>query len=373
MGARWLHDLPQALAGIPDVAYYPGWQTRSRSSGGFDNLFGIVCHHTATSAAGSYAGYCRVAWETHPERPVANINLGRGGEITVGVAGASNHAGKGGPTAMSKGTVGRDQGNRYLIGIEALNEGTGEPWPDVQQDRYVALVQALCAFYGFDPNTDVVSHNLWTPARKIDPAGPSRYGSINRSGTWDMNLFRAAVLGTQPVPPDPGPGPEPTPPPAAPWYDTLMQQLPVLTQGASGIQVKKMQHLLAAVGFMNEANTSNYDGKFGGGTANALNQFKMTAGGAADSTCDAWTWGALMHTIDGIPTIVKGNSGADVKRMQHLLAACGFMNEANVSNYDGAWGSGTDGAKVNFDNANGLTPSPPTDCGQKSWTRLLKG
>lgn len=370
MGSRWLHDLPQALASIPDVTYYSGWQTRSRSSGGFDNLLGVLCHHTATSASGSFNGYCNVAWNTHQDRPVANINLGRAGEICVGVAGASNHAGKGGPRSMSRGTVPLDSGNRYLIGIEALNTGVGEPWPEYQQDRYIALVQALCSFYGLDPNIDVISHHEWTPSRKIDPAGPSRYGSINSSGTWDMNLFRGAVLGVPsiPVPPQP----EPPLPPSGNWYDSLMQQMPVLRRGSDDFWfVKRMQHLIAAAGFMNEANTSNYDGIFGSGTENALKNFQGAAGGVQDGVCGPWTWGALMHTINGIPTLKKGASGSDVKRMQHLLAANGYMNEGNVSNYDGQWGNGTETAKVNYDNAAGLTPSPPSDCGQKSWTYLL--
>jgi len=55
------------------------------------------------------------------------------------------------------------------------------------------------------------------------------------------------------------------------------------------------------------------------------------------------------------------------------LVANGFMNEANTSNYDGQWGNGTDTAKAKFDNAHGLTPSPPTDCGAKSWESLLNG
>jgi peptidoglycan hydrolase-like protein with peptidoglycan-binding domain len=374
MGSRWLHDLPQALANIPGVSWYPGWETRSRSSGGFDNLYGIVVHHTATSPAASFDVYNRIAWQTHPERPVANMSLGRGGEICVGVAGASNHAGKGGPTRMSKGTVPKDSGNRYLIGIEALNTGIGEPWGEDQQNRYIELVRALCGHYGFDPHTDVVSHNLWTPTRKIDPAGPSRFGSINRSGTWDMNIFRNEVAtASQPSPgPGPEPGPSPEPPQPVNWYDALMAQMPVLTPGSTDYWgVKRMQHLLAAAGAMNEANTANYDGKFGSGTANALNNFKTGAGGGADSTCDAWTWGALMHTIDGIQTIKKGAKGADVKRMQHLLACNGFMNEGNVGNYDGVWGDGTEQAKINHDKAAGLLPSPPTDCGPKSWTALL--
>ena len=74
-----------------------------------------------------------------------------------------------------------------------------------------------------------------------------------------------------------------------------------------------------------------------------------------------------------LPTIRKGDAGDYVKRMQHLLAASGYMNEANTANYDGVWGNGTDKAKVNFDNAHGLTPSPPTDCGDKSWESLMTG
>lgn len=368
IGSIWLRDLPAILSSVPDISFYSGWEYRSRSSGGFDNLFGIVCHHTATSTSFGFESYCKQAWTTHPSKPVANINLGRAGEIKVGCAGASNHAGVGGPRTMSKGTVPRDSGNRYLIGIEALNTGVGEPWPDVQQERYLALVTALCDGYGFNVSTDEVSHHEWTPGRKIDPAGPSRFGSINKSGTWDMNVFRGALGGVIVTPP-----PVVTPPPTQPtnWWDPLMQQLPTLRQGSSGIAVKKMQHLIAAAGFMNEANTSNYDGKFGSGTATALKNFQKAAGIAQDAVCGPITWGALMHTIDGIPTIVKGNSGADVKRMQHLLAACGFMNEANTGNYDGQWGNGTESAKITFDNASGLTPSPPTDCGKGSWTALL--
>ena len=79
------------------------------------------------------------------------------------------------------------------------------------------------------------------------------------------------------------------------------------------------------------------------------------------------TWGALMHTIDGIPTIKKGPRALTSKRMQHLLAANGYMNEANVSNYDGVWGGGTETAKVNYDNAAGLTPSPPS----RLWAEVL--
>ena len=73
-----------------------------------------------------------------------------------------------------------------------------------------------------------------------------------------------------------------------------------------------------------------------------------------------------------MPTIKKGDSGPYVERMQHLLAAAGFMDPGNTANYDGVWGNGTDGAKRNFDNAHGLA-SANTDCGPKSWESLLTG
>ena len=68
--------------------------------------------------------------------------------------------------------------------------------------------------------------------------------------------------------------------------------------------------------------------------------------------------------------LAKGDSGPYVERMQHLLAAGGFMDPANVKNYDGVWGDGTDKAKRNFDNAHGLAGST-TDCGPKSWESLM--
>ena len=361
MGHVWLHNLPQVLAGLPNLSFYPGWETRSRASGGYDNLLGIVVHHTASGTTTDRD--TRYQWVTAPERPIGAMLLGRAGEIIVGAAGATNCQGVGGPRNCSHGTIPANKGNANAFAIEAANNGVGEPWPDVQQDNYIAVVQRLVNAYGLVVS-DVFAHREWT-SRKVDPAGPSRWGTVNANQSWDMNLFRTDVAG---IPPAPTP---PTPLPDQPWYTKLMNSMPVLHVGDNGWFVKRMQHLLAAAGFMNEANVGNYDGQFGNGTAGALNKFKVAAGGGADSTCDPWTWGALMHTVDGIPTLTKGMSGADVKRMQHLLAACGFMNEGNVSNYDGKWGNGTEQAKINFDNAAGLTPSPPTDCGSKSWTALL--
>jgi len=73
-----------------------------------------------------------------------------------------------------------------------------------------------------------------------------------------------------------------------------------------------------------------------------------------------------------LPNLKKGDRGDAVKRMQHLLAAAGYLEE-NPNYFDGDWGNVTEEAKIAFDVAHGLTPSPPSDCGPKSWKVLLDG
>jgi hypothetical protein len=355
-----------------------GWQSRARSSGGFPAApLCVFWHHTASQTTPENDLAYMI--QNCPDRPVGNMLIDRTGTCWPVAAGASNCAGKGGPMTFSRGTIPLDQGNTKGWQIEVANSGLGEAWPQVQIDAYFKASNAMNKRFGNKP-TDITSHALGAgdgyTSRKIDPAtaaavqGPWKPRSTNSSGTWNLADMRSEAsrrAGSTPVPPEP-----PQPPSGSDWWTPLMAQLPTLRRGASGAAVKRMQHLLAADGFMNEANTANYDGVFGSGTETALNNFKRAAGGAANGTCDPWTWGALMHTIDGIPNLAKGAKGADVKRMQHLLAAGGFLNQANTANYDGVWGNGTDSAKLNFDRAKGLLPSPPTDCGQKSWTALLK-
>ena len=297
MGAIWLYDLPDWLADAGlNVRTWDGWETRSRSSGGYDAIYGIVVHHTASSTTPD--NDCNWEWSaTGGDQPIGAMLLDRTGRVTVGAAGATNCAGKGGPWTTSRGTVPQDKGNQYTVSIEAANAGTGETWPTEQLDAYLVLVSTLCDCLGLDPVEDVCAHFEWAPTRKIDPAGPPRYASGGAS--WNMNSFRADVLavadGATPTPePSPEPEPEPTPTPEGDWMANL-------------------------------------------------------------------------------PTIKKGDSNDYVARMQHLLAAAGYMNPANTANYDGVWGNGTDGAKQRFDVDHGLAPSPPTDCGDKSWESLMTG
>lgn len=205
MGGIWVHNLPEIVAGagLP-WRTWQGWETRSRSTGGYDEILSIGTHHTASSA--SPDNDCSYMWGGSPDEPIGAVLLDRDGIVTIGAAGATNTQGKGGPVACSKGTIPLDSGNKYMFSIEAANNGVGEVWPTIQQENYVILVAALCDAFALDAFVDPLAHFEWT-SRKIDPAGNSRYAL--GSDQWDMTMFRADVLDLMnPIPPDPIPVPE---------------------------------------------------------------------------------------------------------------------------------------------------------------------
>ena len=217
-GQIWLLDLPEACrAGGLDVVLYDGWETRSRSSGGYDDLLGVGYHHDASNANSDEGSSDDYGWLYADDRPIGAMRLHRDGQLVIGAAGATNTMGKGGPLVCSRGNVPQDRGNQTLIAIEAANNGVGEPWPAVQVDAYVALVGALCWWYDLDPQTDVYSHWQYCapscPGRKIDPAGPTpsrpAIGGTSGAATWSTPGFRDAV---DAWPPPDTPNPEPTPP-----------------------------------------------------------------------------------------------------------------------------------------------------------------
>jgi hypothetical protein len=189
MGGRFLTDLADVCksAGLA-VVEQPGWQTRARGSGGFDTgrPTHVMVHHTASPR--SWDGKRDADYITYDDSdaPLANLYLDRSGMVWVLAAGATNTNGKG--HDYWGGGVPDNSMNSYAIGIEAGNEGTGEQWPNAQQDAYLRLSNALCLRYAISVE-HVRGHFEWAPDRKIDPAGNSRYASGGAS--WDMNRFRA--------------------------------------------------------------------------------------------------------------------------------------------------------------------------------------
>ena len=163
----------------------------------------VMIHHTASGPSSDGQPDVNYMCYSADARPIANIYLARTGIVWVMAAGATNTNGSGGPL----GPVSGDSMNSSAIGIEAGNNGTGEPWPEAQQRAYTQLCSALCKHYGI-PVGQVWSHCEWAPGRKIDPAGPSKWAA---SGTWNEDSFRGDVALYSP-----GPTPPPTPTPVPP-------------------------------------------------------------------------------------------------------------------------------------------------------------
>ena len=206
MGSRYLTDMANVLrrAGL-NVTEVNGWQTRARGSGGYNgNPQAIMVHHTAGRAGASSSSEVQYMTYGSPDAPLANLYVGRAGDVWVMAAGATNTNGKGGPL----GPIPKDGMNSRAIGIEIGNNGVGEPYPQAQQDATIKTVQTLSQTYGV-PAAQVYAHFEWAPTRKIDPSGPSRW-SNNQNAKWDMNRFRNDVGSSGPPPPTPPPTTPPT-------------------------------------------------------------------------------------------------------------------------------------------------------------------
>lgn len=154
-----------------------GWRERGRPYDFYPR--GVIAHHTASgSSSGNFASEGIVTnGRSDLPGPLCQILLGRDGTVKPIAAGYANHAGYGGPRAG----IPQDQGNTYTIGIEAENNGIGEPWSKEALNAYYRLCAALLDWLGTKDVSKVFGHKEWAPGRKIDPAG------------IDMDKFRNQV------------------------------------------------------------------------------------------------------------------------------------------------------------------------------------
>lgn len=163
--ATWLK--PVLAAGGLELIELGGWETR-----GADRLTvnAVVRHHTATGTNWTDAAVANLLGlkgnATTPP-PLSQLGLDRHGRYWLIAAGRCNHNGYG--------TYGND-----AIGIEAFNNGLGEPWPEVQVDAYDLGVALILEHLGLPTERDL-AHRETDPGRKTDPVG------------LDMDERRAAV------------------------------------------------------------------------------------------------------------------------------------------------------------------------------------
>ena len=182
MRLLWLPHVLR-LAGVP-VVELEGWERRGRE---LDGVQGVVWHHTASSVRTSDASMERMLITGRPDLvgPLSQLGLRRDGTWVVVASGRAYHNGYG--------TWGNSS-----IGIEAYNDGVGEPWPAVQVESYVNGTAAILRHLGLN-TASVKGHKETDPRRKIDPAG------------LDMNQMRARIAQRLTYVP-PAPKPTPTPP-----------------------------------------------------------------------------------------------------------------------------------------------------------------
>lgn len=180
-------SLPGTLraAGLT-VRTSPGWEKRGRP--GAFNPVGVLCHHTATHKTSSDQAVINLLVEGRSDLPgpLCQIGLARDGTVWLIAAGRANHAGR----AKASGTVAGGDGNALYIGIEAFNDGRGEPWPKAQYDAYVTLCAVLCREITGNSAQTVRGHKETSVTGKVDP-------------TFDMDAFRdrvAAELAPKPKP-----------------------------------------------------------------------------------------------------------------------------------------------------------------------------
>lgn len=163
MRVTWLGDvLHQAHLQIVPL---DGWQGRGRE---LSTINGVVAHHTATPSSspdGSVAKLLRDGRADLPG-PLCQLGLDRQGRFWMICDGKGNHNGYG-------------MWGNQSIGIEAFNDGKGEPWPAVQLDAYVKGSAAILRHLKLNEG-HVLAHRETDP-RKPDPVGV------------DMDEFRRKV------------------------------------------------------------------------------------------------------------------------------------------------------------------------------------
>ena len=200
-------DIALEAAGIPyvGVGYSPAdptgasdWRTRGRpaSTGPF-NPTGVLCHHTASPIGTSDHTdiSCILAGNSSAPGPISQIYLGRSGVCYLIAAGRANHGGSGIRPGVDSSC---SDMNAALLGIEAGNNGIGEPWGDALTNIYGEVVAALLAFYGWDIGQVYLHATTGPPSggcnSKIDPAGPWQREPDIGSATWNLDTWRQFVI-----------------------------------------------------------------------------------------------------------------------------------------------------------------------------------
>ena len=190
MRLSWLASVLRA-ANL-QVKEYPGWQTRGKDNPlSAMNPKVVVAHNTVTRATTSDAAVANLLANGRSDLagPLGHLGLTRTGKYVAIASGVANHAGAGSWQGIT--------GNRHAVGIEAYNDGRGEPWPAVQIDAYDRGVAAILKKLDL-PASRLCGHKEWAPGRKIDPNGidmVAMRARVERLNTAPLTLLQPRRFG----------------------------------------------------------------------------------------------------------------------------------------------------------------------------------
>ena len=172
MRLMWLADVLRS-AGL-DVVEHGDWHKRGRD---LQSVEAVVIHHTVTKPSASDANVVKLLINGRADLPgpLCHLGLSRDGTFHVIASGKANHNGLG-------------RFGNQTIGIEAFNDGHGEPWLAAQMDAYHRGCAAICRHLNW-PVEKVYAHKETDALRK--PYDPR----------FDMNTFRGHVAALLKPPP----------------------------------------------------------------------------------------------------------------------------------------------------------------------------
>jgi len=171
-----------------------------------------------------------------------------------------------------------NQSGRWKAWAQVVRDRTGDdPWLysglNFASAHGLAPAHWVAAYQVTEPS---VTHRLWQFTDKFSVPGVGTADCSVFHGTIDQ-LAALAHGGT-------------TPPPAISWTETLMGNLPTLSAGATGEDVKSVQGLLAARG-----HGVQVDGAYGAITRSAVMAFQHSKGLTPDGVTGQATWTKLLN------------------------------------------------------------------------------
>lgn len=190
------------------VVEVDGWKTRGYAQQDLKAARGVLWHHTATASARNPAAgnmpTLNVLINGHSTLigPLCNIGLGRDGTCYIVATGVANHAGSGSAAGFPI-----NEGNHYLIGIEAESSGTFPwDWTPEMLDAMPKVGAALELAYlqGQPPEMRLqLGHNEYSDAGKTDPAG------LPGGMSWLRSAINTQIASWTSAPTPPAPAPTP--------------------------------------------------------------------------------------------------------------------------------------------------------------------